>query len=174
VAQGIINCWLRFPPKREDANSAMKRLWEWSIVQAEAMSETGIVAGLLAAPLMGEVTVEDADSAVIIDMARNILGNPYDTEAAAPALGPGDADDVDDADDAGDAGADGAGATADERPGDGPVDSVGGWAPDGSANAGSARVKESGTPSDGIIDVDATERAVPAQPSEESSGDGSR
>ena len=56
----------------------VKRLWEWSIVQAESMAETGIVAGLLAAPLLGVVTEEDADSAVVIDMARNILGNPYD------------------------------------------------------------------------------------------------
>ena len=56
----------------------VKRLWEWSVVQAESMAETGIVAGLLAAPLLGVVTKEDADSAVVIDMARNILGNPYE------------------------------------------------------------------------------------------------
>ena len=53
------------------------RLWEWSVVQAESMAETGIVTGLLAAPLLGVVTKEDADSAVVIDMARDILGNPY-------------------------------------------------------------------------------------------------
>ena len=56
------------------------RLWEWSVVQAESMAETGIVTGLLAAPLLGVVTKEDADSAVVIDMARNILGNPYAEE----------------------------------------------------------------------------------------------
>ena len=56
----------------------VKRLWEWSVVQAESMAETGIVTGLLAAPLLGVVTEEDADSAVVIDMARNILGNPYE------------------------------------------------------------------------------------------------
>ena len=55
----------------------VKRLWEWSVVQAESMAETGIVTGLLAAPLLGVVTKEDADSAVVIDMARNVLGNPY-------------------------------------------------------------------------------------------------
>ena len=59
----------------------VKRLWEWSVVQAESMAETGIVTGLLAAPLLGVVTKEDADSAVVIDMARNILGNPYGDES---------------------------------------------------------------------------------------------
>ncbi len=63
------------------------RLWEWSVVQAESMAETGIVTGLLAAPLLGVVTKEDADSAVVIDMARNILGNPYEDDE--PDDGPG-------------------------------------------------------------------------------------
>ena len=58
----------------------VRRLWEWSIVQAESMADTGIVTGLLAAPLLGVVTKEDADSAVVIDMARNILGNPYEDD----------------------------------------------------------------------------------------------
>ena len=66
----------------------VRRLWEWAVVQAESMSETGIVTGLLAAPLLGVVTEEDADSAVVIDMARNILGNPYaDEPTATPAGG---------------------------------------------------------------------------------------
>lgn len=56
----------------------VKRLWTWAMVQAEAMADTGLMAGLLAAPLLGVVTAEDADSAVVIDMARNILGNPYE------------------------------------------------------------------------------------------------
>ena len=66
----------------------VKRLWEWSIIQAEAMAETGIVTGLLAAPLLGVVTEEDADSAVVVDMARNILGNPsaVDDEDDAPSV----------------------------------------------------------------------------------------
>ncbi len=65
------------------------RLWEWSIVQAESMAETGVVTGLLAAPLLGVVTKEDADSAVVIDMARNILGNPYkDLDDADPPSAP--------------------------------------------------------------------------------------
>jgi len=57
------------------------------------MAETGIVTGLLAAPLLGVVTEEDADSAVVVDMARNILGNPYeneeDEEKEVPSLPPG-------------------------------------------------------------------------------------
>ena len=63
----------------------VKRLWEWAIVQAESMSETGLVTGLLAAPLLGVVTEEDADSAVVIDMARNVLGNPYEDEVVGGA-----------------------------------------------------------------------------------------
>ena len=47
------------------------------------MAETGIVAGLLAAPLLGEVTKEDADSAVVVDLARDILGDPYEDERAS-------------------------------------------------------------------------------------------
>ena len=61
---------------RSTSPDMVKRLWEWAIVQAESMAETGIVTGLLAAPLLGVVTEEDADSAVVVDMARNILGNP--------------------------------------------------------------------------------------------------
>ena len=56
------------------------------------MSETGIVTGLLAAPLLGVVTEEDADSAVVVDMARNILGNPYEDDGPGRRrTGPGPA-----------------------------------------------------------------------------------
>ena len=85
IAHGIVNCWLRYPPKRATSPDMVKRLWEWSVVQAESMAETGIVTGLLAAPLLGVVTEEDADSAVVIDMARNILGNPYGDDEDDPA-----------------------------------------------------------------------------------------
>jgi len=78
IGHAVINCWLKVPAKKSSSPDMVKRLWEWSIVQAEAMSETGIVTGLLAAPLLGVVTDEDADSAVVVDMARNILGNPYE------------------------------------------------------------------------------------------------
>jgi Na+/melibiose symporter-like transporter len=90
LAHATVNCWLKFPPKRSSSPDMIKRLWEWSIVQAESMSETGIVTGLLAAPLLGVVTDEDADSAVVMDMARNILGNPYEDDSSdAPEDGSG-------------------------------------------------------------------------------------
>jgi Na+/melibiose symporter-like transporter len=96
VAHAIVNCWLKYPARRSTSPDMIKRLWQWSVVQAESMAESGIVAGLLAAPLLGVVTEEDADSAVVIDMARNILGNPYEEaqpddgtgHRATPALGP--------------------------------------------------------------------------------------
>ena len=90
LAHATVNCWLKYPARKATNPDMVKRLWEWSVVQAESMAETGIVTGLLAAPLLGVVTKEDADSAVVIDMARDILGNPYgddDAEAdGAPAL----------------------------------------------------------------------------------------
>jgi len=84
VAHAIVNCWLKYPPRRASSPDMVKRLWEWSLVQAESMADTGIVTGLLAAPLLGVVTKEDADSAVVIDMARNVLGNPYEDLAPPP------------------------------------------------------------------------------------------
>ena len=90
VAHAIVNCWLKYPPRRATSPDMVKRLWEWSMVQAESMAETGIVTGLLAAPLLGVVTKEDADSAVVIDMARNVLGNPYEgLEPGPPVALPG-------------------------------------------------------------------------------------
>jgi len=80
VAHATVNCWLKIPPRKASSPDMVKRVWEWAIVQAESMAETGIVTGLLAAPLLGVVTKEDADSAVIVDMARKILGNPYEDE----------------------------------------------------------------------------------------------
>jgi Na+/melibiose symporter-like transporter len=80
LAHAVVNCWLKIPPRRASSPDMVKRLWEWSIVQAESMAETGIVTGLLTAPLLGVVTEEDADSAVVVDMARDVLGNPYEDE----------------------------------------------------------------------------------------------
>jgi MFS family permease len=92
LAQAIVNCWLKYPPRRASSPDMVKQLWEWSVVQAEALAETGIVTGLLAAPLLGVVTKEDADSAAVVDLARNILGNPYedgpdDDSVTAPTTG---------------------------------------------------------------------------------------
>ena len=93
VAHGIVNCWLKIPPKKASSPDMVKRLWEWSVVQAESMAETGIVTGLLAAPLLGVVTKEDADSAVIVDMARKILGNPYEDDDGSESSSDGDTSD---------------------------------------------------------------------------------
>ncbi|HEX3566013.1 MAG TPA: MFS transporter [Acidimicrobiales bacterium] len=81
IAHALVNTRLRFPVHRPGTDMVAK-LWQWSVSQTELMAETGIVAGLLAAPLLGEVTKEDADSAVIIDVARDILGDPYQDEHA--------------------------------------------------------------------------------------------
>jgi Na+/melibiose symporter-like transporter len=92
LAHATVNCWLKYPARKSTSPDMVKKLWEWSVVQAESMAETGIVTGLLAAPLLGVVTQEDADSAVVIDMAQNILGNPYaddETDEDPQALGPG-------------------------------------------------------------------------------------
>ncbi len=80
LCHATVNCWLKIPPRRASSPDMVKRLWEWSVGQAESMAETGIVTGLLAAPLLGVVTEEDADSAVVVDMARDVLGNPYEDE----------------------------------------------------------------------------------------------
>jgi hypothetical protein len=84
LAHATVNCWLKYPQRKASSPDMVGRLWEWSVVQAESMAEMGIVTGLLAAPLLGVVTKEDADSAVVIDMARNILGNPYEHEQEDP------------------------------------------------------------------------------------------
>jgi hypothetical protein len=90
IAHALVNTRLRFPVHRPRTDMVTK-LWDWSVLQSESMAETGIVAGLLAAPLLGEVTKEDADSAVIVDVARDILGDPYADDATADD---GTADDV--------------------------------------------------------------------------------
>ncbi len=93
LAHATVNCWLKYPARRATTPDMVGRLWEWSVVQAESMAEMGLVTGLLAAPVLGVVTKEDADSAVVIDMARNILGNPYDPiepDDEQPAPGEGE------------------------------------------------------------------------------------
>ncbi|MGA2835916.1 MAG: MFS transporter [Acidimicrobiales bacterium] len=85
LAHAAVNTRLRYPARDPTGSDMVKRLWEWAIVQAESMAETGIVTGLLAAPLLGVVTEDDADSAVVVDMARDILGNPYADWSDSPA-----------------------------------------------------------------------------------------
>jgi Na+/melibiose symporter-like transporter len=95
LAHATVNCWLKYPPRRASSPDMVGRLWEWSVVQAESMAETGILTGLLAAPLLGVVTKEDADSAVVIDMARNILGNPYGEDDPGSGSDPDEGTDSD-------------------------------------------------------------------------------
>jgi Na+/melibiose symporter-like transporter len=94
IAHALVNTRLRFPVHRPGTDMVAK-LWQWSVTQTELMAETGIVAGLLAAPLLGEVTKEDADSAVIIDVARDVLGDPYEVDRAPPDDDSPDSDESD-------------------------------------------------------------------------------
>ena len=80
LCHGIVNCWLRFPVRRQKQADVVQRIWQWAFVEAESMLAKGLVAGVLAAPLIGQVTKEDAYSAVVVDLARQILGNPYEDE----------------------------------------------------------------------------------------------
>jgi Na+/melibiose symporter-like transporter len=177
LAHAAVNCWLKFPPKRASSPDMVARLWEWSVVQAESMAETGIVTGLLAAPLLGVVTEEDADSAVVIDMARNVLGNPYeddppDDASPTPALGTGaDPEDQASSDDGG-GGA--GGVTGVRQVGGGPPvdrangDQKSGWgessrsgSADPSSTGGSMGVSEAGG-----VPVGGSSPRGPSEPSE--------
>jgi Na+/melibiose symporter-like transporter len=141
IAHAVVNCWLRIP-SRTAGPDMVTRLWEWSIVQAESLSETGIVTGLLAAPLLGVVTKEDADSAVVVDLARNVLGNPYgddDADGDDGANGDnragseeGDEGEVERAAQSGDGGEDAAGPASPPSPGTGPAT---GGVPEGGVSA---------------------------------------
>jgi len=95
VVQAVVMCWLRVPPGHERAE--LQGLFE-------RMSESIMnqVTGRDRPLLGGVVTAEDADAASLFDMARNILGNPYDEGPPAPE-GPAP-------EDASDAGASGTGA----------------------------------------------------------------
>ncbi len=123
LAHATVNCWLKYPARQASSPDMVGRLWEWSVVQAESMAEMGIVTGLLAAPLLGVVTKEDADSAVVIDMARNILGNPYELEPEdPPAALPAPGESSDPTDHWPSAGGDAGGVTGVRQVGGGPLD----------------------------------------------------
>jgi Na+/melibiose symporter-like transporter len=179
LAHAAVNCWLKFPPKRASSPDMVARLWEWSVVQAESMAETGIVTGLLAAPLLGVVTEEDADSAVVIDMARNVLGNPYeddppDGSPPPPALGTGAGPEDQSSSDGGGGGA--GGVTGVRQVGGGPPvdlangDQKSGWgessrsgSADPSSAGGSIGVSEAGS---GGVPVGGSSPRGPSEPSE--------
>ncbi len=173
LAQATVNCWLKYPSRNASSPDMVGRLWKWSIVQAESMAETGIVTGLLAAPLLGVVTKEDADSAVVIDMARNILGNPYEDTPPAMPTSPDEGEDAgptgqSDSDSGGDAGVAGVrqvgGGPADDL-GNGEVKSGRGESPplgmaNGSAGGGSIGVSDTDR-SGGSDGVEGTTTSVP-------------
>jgi Na+/melibiose symporter-like transporter len=73
VVQGIMMLWLRVPKGHERAK--LQGLFE-------RMSESIMnqVTGRNRSLLGGVVTADDADAASLFDMARNILGNPYDDD----------------------------------------------------------------------------------------------
>ena len=152
LAHAIVNCWLKFPPKRATSPDMVKRLWEWSVVQAESMAETGIVTGLLAAPLLGVVTEEDADSAVVIDLARNILGNPYEEEDTDHQATP----------------VDGSGGTTEGSP-----SPVGQSAPDSGGEGSDGVIQVGGGPVDGRGNGDQKSgRGEPSEPGSPAGPDG--
>ena len=108
VVQAVVMCWLRIPKGQERAQMG-------DLVQRMGDSIIDQVTGRDRSLLGGVVTAADADSASVFDMARHILGNPYEEddhgtaalvvrgEAGAPAspdatdttAGPTDANDRD-------------------------------------------------------------------------------
>ncbi len=125
IAQAAVNTRLVLPPLRSRRHDPVARLWAWAVTQTERVADDGVLRGLLAAPLLGQVTSEDADSAVIVDLARQVLGDPYEEDDPAggdPAGGVGSSS----------TGSDGTGdgaTPADGRPGDGRRGGPGSGAP---------------------------------------------
>jgi hypothetical protein len=64
-------CWLRVPRghERAELQGLFERMSESIMTQ---------VTGRNRSLLGGEVTADDADAASLFDMARNVLGNPYE------------------------------------------------------------------------------------------------
>ncbi len=167
LAHAAVNCWLKIPKRQASSPDMVARLWEWSVVQAESMANTGIVTGLLAAPLLGVVTEEDADSAVVVDLARDVLGNPYADEDE-------DTEDEDTEDtDAGEAAARADDPSTDAQPAGRAVDepdqaagstSSGGPEPNGSPESpgsGWGTPGSDGTGRSGTVSGDGSTRGVP-------------
>jgi Na+/melibiose symporter-like transporter len=71
VVQAVVMCWLRVPKGQERAEMG-------DLVQRMGDSVLEQVTGRDRSLLGGVVTAADADSASLFDMARHILGNPYD------------------------------------------------------------------------------------------------
>ncbi len=106
IVQAVVMCWLRIPNghERAEMGDLVQRMGD-SIMEQVTGSDRSLLGGV--------VTAADADSASLFDMARHILGDPYEDIVA----GNGDAGDAD----AGDGDArDGDAEDADARDGDAP------------------------------------------------------
>ena len=78
VVQAVVMCWLRIPKGQERAEMG-------DLVQRMGDSIMEQVTGRDRSLLGGVVTAADADSASIFDMARHVLGNPYEDHGSGPA-----------------------------------------------------------------------------------------
>jgi Na+/melibiose symporter-like transporter len=85
IVQAVTMLWLRVPKghERAELDGLFDRMSESILTQV-----TGKGRSLWG----GEVTAADADSASLFDMARNILGNPYEDPVDQSALASGDHD----------------------------------------------------------------------------------
>ena len=92
VIQAIVMCWLRIPKGQERAEMG-------DLVQRMGDAVMEQVSGRDRSLLGGVVTAADADSASMFDLARHVLGNPYevhtDAEPDPPVPGPEPAQAVD-------------------------------------------------------------------------------
>jgi hypothetical protein len=115
IVQAVMMFWLWVPEghERAELGGLFERMSESIMTQVTGRDR----------PLLGGVvTAEDADSASLFDMARNILGNPYE-DPASPEPAPSDAGTAPDGAGLDGAGLDGAGfdgagfeGTGPERP----------------------------------------------------------
>jgi Na+/melibiose symporter-like transporter len=84
LVQAVVMCWLRVPRghERAELQGLFERMSESILTQV-----TGRDRSLLG----GVVTADDANAASLFDMARNVLGNPYEDDAGDgdPAMGDG-------------------------------------------------------------------------------------
>jgi hypothetical protein len=71
VVQAIVMCWLRIPKGQERAEMG-------DLVQRMGDSVMEQVTGRNRSLLGGVVTAADADAASVFDLARHVLGNPYE------------------------------------------------------------------------------------------------
>jgi len=70
IVQAVVMCWLKIPKGQERAQMG-------DLVQRMGDSIMEQVTGEGRSLLGGVVTAADADSASVFDMARHVLGNPY-------------------------------------------------------------------------------------------------